>query len=307
MKKFILSLIALSFLAACEMPDVEGLNQTPKTTKQMGENLDEVKRLTLVKAGKDDLENPEHWNHVSPIPDKIWAGGKLFGENATNDEILDYVYLKLNALREVVPTKGFDENMEPIALTKEELAQVRVQKLAVLYGLMAVSSYMQDTKIADMVQVYINGNHNRQSAALSVLAMRAFFIRELLLKESFKIDNAKPETLYNSGAMKDAYAWLSKLDAVSRLQFKNKSLQIKVSVVDKTGNNLINFEEVHDESVRKMTAQMWQTALEKAKAGQKDFNVNSSDPAADAAEMDAQRAYIQKFEQKVQDWHAYLL
>jgi hypothetical protein len=306
MRKILLSLLFLTVITACELPDVKGLNETPKTTKQMGENLDEVKRLTLVKAGKEDLENPDHWDHISPIPDKIWAGGKLFGENGTNEEILDYVYLKLNALREVVPTYGLDENMEPIPVPSQELAKIRVQKLAVLYGLMAVSSYMQDAKISEMVTNYINANHNRQSTALAVLAMRAFFIRELLLKESFKIDSSKPETLYNSGAMRDAYTWLIRLDAVSRLQLRNKSLEIKVSVVDKTGNNLINFEEVHNLSSRQETAKMWQLALEKAQAGQKDFTANNSESNEDPGELEAQKSYIQRFQQKVQDWAEYL-
>lgn len=290
-------------LTACELPDTEGLNKTPQITAGLSDKMTEVERLTKLKAGKDDLENSDNYYDLSPIPEKLMAGGKLFGENATNAEIVDYVYLKLNALREVMPTKGLDEKGEPLPYTKEEIATIRVHKMGVLYALMTISTYMQDSKVTEMVNTYIYGNHNRRSTALAILALRAFFIREIYVKESLKIDSGKPEVLETSGAMSAGIEWMNKVDAVSSLDFSAKRLEIKVSVVDKTGNNLINFEEVHNEESRRLTKKMWETALDKAKAGMQQFSSFGTGSEADANELAAQQAYINAIDAKVQVWH----
>jgi hypothetical protein len=303
MKKSILlfPVFALT-LTACDLLDMpKKMDAMGDTTRGMSDKMSETNesiRLQKVAIALNMLNEPENQENLTPVPTGLLPGGKLFAESATVKEIVDYTYLILKQLEEVVPTKGLDADFNPIQLTEAELAKVRQQKLAQLYSIMIIASYAQDQKITAVIDQVINGNEVRQKTGLALLAMRAFFIREVLLKASLKIDKTASETLDNSGAMNEAITWLKQLDQISRL---NLRLPIQVKVKEKT-LNLIEFEEVHNEEARKATAQMWVVALGKAEDGVKSYNTNVAGGQDDRAEVSKQNQAISTMKSYVDSW-----
>ncbi|MGZ5278312.1 MAG: hypothetical protein ACXWC9_00100 [Pseudobdellovibrionaceae bacterium] len=306
MKKLILLPILALVLSACDALDApKNMVSMKETTEGMSEKMSQTNesiRLQKVAVALEMINDSKNQENLLPVPTGLLPGGKLFAETASTKEIIDYTYLILKQLEEVVPTKGLDKDGAPIALTEAELATVRQQKLAQLYGLMIIATYAQDAKVSAVIDQYIKGNDVRQKTGLALLAMRAYFIREVMLKASMKVDAGTAETLDNSGSMTEAINWLVKLDQVSKLKLK---LPIAVKVQEKT-QNLITFEELHDDDIRKETAKMWVMALSKAEEGVKSYNTNVTNPQEDTEELSKQNQAIVTMKTYVDSWSALL-
>ncbi len=307
MKKTFLLLPVLALaLTACDLLDMpkkmDGMKETTDGMSTKMSETNESIRLQKVAIALEMINKPENQENLTPVPTGLLPGGKLFAESATTKEIIDYTYLILKQIAEVMPSKGLDADMAPIALTDAELAGVRQQKLAQLYSLMIIASYAQDDKVNAIINQVILGNDVRQKTGLEFLAMRAYFIRDVLLKVSMKVDKDAPETLDNSGAMNEALSWLVKLDQVSKLKL-SAGLPIQYKV--KAAQNLFEIEEVHNDETRKLTAQMWVSALGKAEEGVKVYNTSMAGEDT-AAEVSKQNQAIATMKSYVDTWQALL-
>jgi len=323
MKKLILLPVFALVLSACDALDApKNMVSMKETTEQMSEKMsvtNEAIRMQKLSHALEMLNDPKNQAKWFPVPTKLIPGGKIFAETATTKEILDYTYLMLKDLEEVLPVKGITKapdltaeeitEMEKqsdqvimgeiVPLTDAELEVIRTEKWANLYSLMIIASYAQDEKISEIINSYIKGNDVRQKTGLALLALRAYFIREVLLKVSMKVDNGTAETLDNSGSMNEAIKWLVKLDQVSKLQLGG--YPIEVSVEEKT-QKLIYFKSFHNEAAKKATAQMWVLALGKAEAGVKVYNTKVTDAQVDANEVAKQNQAMATMKSYIDSW-----
>ncbi len=303
-------LIALA-LTACELPDVAGLNSMPKRTQDMSDKMDKtndaIHKQTLV-AALEQIDKADNQRFTYPIPTGVMAAAKVFGEEVHADELIEFTYLRLKELEEVQPAYGMDADGYAIDLTAEQKDGMRLQLKARLSGLQAIVSFAQDEKIEAIIQTEINGHGRYEETAYKLLALRANFIRDILLKLSLNL-GVEGETLSNSGMMKEAVKYLVKLDKISKLEFAD---QIKIDLKNDGNPDLIKFTEKQDLEGRQMTAELWQIALDKAKAGMqsyKEFSQNSTKPQNAAkvqAEVSSQEQVMATMQSYIESWRPLL-
>jgi hypothetical protein len=160
--------------------------------------------------------------------------GKAFAEEAHEDELLDYIYLKVKEIEEVNPSNGVDAQGNDIPLTPDQLSKLRVSKNGTLYSLFIISGFIPDQMLSDIVQHQILGGGRYQQTALNILMMRVIFLRDLMLDSDLL---EKP--LNNSGMMNKAIEYLAKIEYVLELPFVSQvSLHVKDGV-----NNMVDIED----------------------------------------------------------------
>lgn len=322
MKKLVLLPVIALALTACDALDApKNMVEMKQTTHEMSEKMStmtEAVRLQKVSIAIEKMNEPRNRAALFPVPTRLLPWGKLFAESATTKEIVDFVYVNLKEIEEVLETTGMTKAAdlteedykqsefvaigEPSALSEDELKMIRQDKWATLYSLMIISSYIPDEKINEIIGSYIRGNDVRQKTGLAILAMRAYFIREILLKQSLKVDAGTAETLDNSGAMNEAISWLVKLDQVSKLKLK---LPIEVKVQEKS-QKLLYFRSLHDDSARKATAEMWVRALSEAEEGTQAYATNVIDAQQDTEEIAKQKQAMATMKSYIASWKAVL-
>jgi len=296
--------IASLLLSACEGPDIKGLNSMPERTGEMSTKMDttnEAIRKQKLLLAVEQLNDPNNQKNIFPVPTGLMPAGKVFAETATPEELVEYTYNELKKIEENDPAYGMEEDGSPSPLSPQEKAVSRRDKFATLYALMIIAGFAQDEKVDQIIQHDINGNSRFQETGLEFLALRAFFLREILLKLSLKVDTSASETLETSGKMKEALKYLLKLDKISKLNLK-QTIQVKVE--HKGG--LMSFEEVQDNAGRKATAAIWQVAVDKAQAGAKLFQSTATTTTWDQSEAAAQEQTIEKIQAYADSWKVVL-
>jgi hypothetical protein len=316
MKKMMILVPAMTLaLTACEMPDIAGLNSMPQKTSEMSEKMDKtnegIHKQTLAGA-LTQMDSADNQAFTYPIPTGIMAGAEIFAEEARPDELMKFMHLRLSELREVEPTFGMDKDGYAVDPTPEQAAIIRLKKNARLAGLQAVAAFTQDAKVDLIIQSEIQNHGEFEDTAYEFLALRAYFLRDILLKMDLKLDADsafKDMNLDNSGKMKSAIKYLTKLDKISKLKLRNL---IQVDIKDEANPDFIKFSEIQNDEGRKKTAEMWQLALDKSKAGMQTFKTTSEDttkpqdPAGDQAELNAQAAAMATMQTYIDSWKALL-
>lgn len=260
------------------------------TNVNMQGTIDALHKQVLLTA-LQELDKPANKENIFPIPTGLMPAGKAFAEEATGEEIMELLYSKMREIEEVNPLKGMDHDGAPLSLTQEQLQVLRADKLAKLYSLMIIATFAPDESdvaedirnqvvkprhdvVSEIINSQINENGRYYDTAMAFFALRGYFLREVMLKLSLKVDASSAETLHTTGMMSDALKYLIKLDQISKVSFATKwplrPEQIKVHLHEKEFNLLV-FDEVQDLGTQRATAQIWQIALNKALAGMTDF------------------------------------
>lgn len=304
-----ISIFALTVLAlattACELPDVVGMNSMPKTTQGMSDKMtvtNEAIRKQKLLLAVQQLNDPKNQKDIFPVPTGLIPAGTLFAETATPEELIKYTYNELKKIEENDAVIGIEEDGSPTPLDAKEKAISRKEKYATLYSVMIIAAFAPDSAIEEIVRHDINGNSRFQKTALEFLALRAAFLRDILLAKSLGIESSSPDLLDNSGKMEEALKYLLKLDQVSKMDL-NYVIQVKIN--NKMG--LLSFEEVQDQAGRKATAAMWKLAVEKAKAGNKAYALSVKKYTEGVpAEQQKQMNAIDAMQSYAQSWETYL-
>ncbi len=314
MKKMMILVPVMTLaLTACEMPDIAGLNSMPQKTSEMSEKMDKtnegIHKQTLAGA-LTQMDSADNQAFTYPVPTGIMAGAEVFAEEARPDELMKFMHLRLSELREVDPIFGMDKDGYGIDPTPEQMAIVLLKKNARLAGLEAVAAFTQDAKVDSIIQTEIQSHGEFEDTAYEFLALRAYFLRDILLKMDLKLDaEFKDENLGNSGKMKSAIKYLTKLDKISKLKLRKV---IQVDIKDEANPQFKEFNEIQNDESRKKTAEMWQLALDKSKAGMQSFKTTSADtttpqdPAGDQTELNAQVDAMATMQTYVDSWKALL-
>lgn len=271
----IITFSALLVLTACELPDVKGMNKMPKQTQEMSDKMDDTNegiRLQKLFLAMEGLNKYENQQLILPLPTGLLAFGKKFAENATSSELVELTYNWISEIEEIIPINGLDKNSDMTELTEADLNKIRLQKTARLYSLMIIAGFAQEEKVDEIIKTEIRGYGRFQQYALNFLGLRAYFLREVMLKTSLKIDSSSDKTLSNSGMMNTALHFLTQLDKISKLPFAD---QVGFNINEKY-YNMISVKDYQDAEGRKKTADMWKLALEKALTGQQSYQTQTA-------------------------------
>lgn len=303
MKKTALILFAAFaplFMTGCELPDIAGLNSMPKTTGEMvgkmNETNDAIHKQTLLLA-LTELNKRENQENMFPVPTGLMPAGQVFAETATPEELIHLTYSELVKLQENTLVTGFGDD-GPTPLTEQDKSYSRFKKFAALSSLQVIAGFAQDEKVDEIIRHDIEGNSRFAEAGLAFLALRAYFIRDVLLKLSLKIDETSAKTLNNSGQMNEAIKYLKKLDKLSRLNFNNYPV-IQLKLENEAA--FTGFDE--NLTARRLeTPNMWALAIQKAVAGSEVFKNRAVPGSNQAAEIAAQNQAIQEMRNALAAW-----
>jgi hypothetical protein len=289
----ILPLVMSLFLTACELPDIEGLNSMSKITGSMNDKLGDTKeklhQQTLLLA-LTELNKRENQENIYPVATGLMPAGKAFAEEATVHELIELTNLEIKKLEENTMVTGFGKQ-GPLPLNEQEQNYSNLRKYATLSSLQVIAGFAQEEKVDEIIQCVIDGSDENVEACTAFLALRTFFLREVLLKLSLKIDASSAKTLNSSGKMNAAIKYLKKLEKITNLAMTYPSIRLAI----KGEAEFIGF----DEDVKahsSETFELWNLALEKAYAGMKVYE--QSGPSR-AAELAAQQQAIQEMQQRI--------
>jgi hypothetical protein len=228
--------------------------------------------------------------------------GKAFAEEAHEDELLDYIYLKIKEIQEVNPSNGVDANGNDIPLTTEQLNRLRINKMGTLYSLFIISGFIPDQILSNMVQHQILEGGRYYETTLNILMMRVIFLRDLMLDSDLL---EKP--LINAGMMTEAIKNLTKIEYVLELPF---SSQVRLQVVDGV-NHLVEVKDslTADGSLAATRAE-WKKAYNNALDGAQAFQKQSltgdaqKDETLYRREMAAQSQALSTMKKYADKWSA---
>jgi hypothetical protein len=289
-------------LAACEMPDIAGLNSMPNKTGEMADKMDTtneaIHKQTLLLA-LVELNKRENQENIFPVPTGLMPAGKVFAEEARPNELIELTYNELKKLEENTMISGIDKD-GPVALTPQEENYARMRKVAALSSLQIIAGFAQDEKIEAIINTDIKGNSRFKDTALAFLALRAYFLRDVLLKLSLKVDASSAETLNTSGKMNEAIKYLVKLDKISKSSDTQDIPTIQLKLKGQAA--FIGFEE-NETARRSETPALWALALQKAQEGSKSYQTNASTSSNAAAEMKAQESAMETMKSYVNSWN----
>lgn len=263
LKNILILSAAVMALSACELKGaIQSVREMPdkidSTNGQITKTNDAVHKQAL-QVAIDEMAKPENQAKLSPLPSAMMPFGKAFAETAYEDELLDYIYLKIKEIEEVNPMNGVDANGNDVPLTSDQLNQLRISKNGTLYSLFIISGFIPDQVLSSIVQHQVVEGGRYQETALNILMMRVIFLRDLMLDSDLL---EKP--LNNSGMMNEAIKDLMKIQYVLTLPFVAKvSLHVKDGV-----NNLVDMSDslTADGSLA-ATVGEWQKAYNNALAG----------------------------------------
>src|SRR6185312_15227007 len=264
LKNIIILLVATMALSACELKSaIQAVRDMPG---QLATTNGAVHKQELAQD-MDGMQKPENQELLSPLPTRLMPYAKDFAETANQDELLLYINSKIVEIEKVNPSNGVDANGNDIPLTPDQLSKLSTSKNGTLYSLFAISGYIPDQMISNIVQQQIVGNGLYQQLSLNILMMRVIFWRDLMLDSDLL---AKPLT--NAKMMNEAISYLSKIEYVLELPFVS---QVSLNVVDGV-HNLVNFSDALTKSGSlDATVGEWKKAYNDALSGAQAYQKQS--------------------------------
>lgn len=216
MKKLIMVLSVLS-LAACAK--IDRALEIPDKMDRLGNNTEELKRLTIIAEMKKELEDEKNYRIVSPVPYDLNAAAKKAAENFKVDEVVPWTY---NLLSKVNNAK-FEENFgKPVEGNEAEALQFERNKIGTMSALAAVSAFLPEATINEMITL-VRTSEEYTPTVLAIFAMRAYFINNVLMKE--KYGSAK---LTEIGTVEKAIYYNQQVEKLLRLEFA-PSIKIQIT------------------------------------------------------------------------------
>lgn len=172
-----------------------------------------IHKQTLLVALSDILKE-ENSRNLNPFPAGMFPGGKAFGEEATQQELVELTYLFLRDIAEITPDESKPLKDESGNFTAYAI-EFDHQKMVKLNALMAIAAFTPQSTIEAIVANQIGERYEEDAYAF--LALRTIAIKSFLLEQGLY---AKKVT--NPGKFDKALEYLKQIDYVAQLPFAEK-------------------------------------------------------------------------------------
>lgn len=197
-------------LGGCGAKDaIDGTKQMPgKMDRMLGEmnrTNGKVEQQCAVLTF-DGMLKEEYGRELIPIPFDLMAFAREFGKCASDEQVVELVYIWVKRLNEVT--------MELPAPTEEQTNQFNHRKLHIYSALQAMSGLLEQPKLERIIDREIYGAGRYQDSALTMLMLRAQFLRDVLLEASLF-----SEGLTNVGKVEKAVEYAEQIEYLARLAF----------------------------------------------------------------------------------------
>ena len=202
---------ALAFSSCAKLDSVMDKAETiPGKMDSLNTNMDELKRLTIVGEMKKELEDTKNYKVLAPVPVDLNAAAKKAAENFTIDEVVPWVY---NLLQKINEAKFEDNYGRPAKPDDAQAVEFEQNKLGTMSAISAVCGFLPESMINQMLVAIDNGDEDA-ATMVSMFAMRAYFINNVLMKEKYA-----PSKLTSIGAVEKAIFYNKQVENLLRLPY----------------------------------------------------------------------------------------
>ena len=227
-----------------------------ETNGKMEKMVKAIHNQTLDVALTDILkpENTKYVNGMIPNPASMMVPGKIFAEEATADELVQFTYITLLEINSAQPDESLkikpaaaakvddkvkadaagvagtpakakveDQDAPESDFSQETKDTVDSNKNIKLYMLQVVAGLTPQATVERMIQEQITSNGRYEASAYNFLALRHRFITDFMLEASLLEGR-----LNNPGMFEEALKYMGYLKFIEKLPFAK---QIKVEVM----------------------------------------------------------------------------
>jgi hypothetical protein len=232
-----LTLLALSMtlVAGCKAVDAMDNTETMKTdlasmkqtmngmngtTGHLDSGTTELTRLAKVAKADDALDMSKHdYTFYLPPPGEILAGGQLFGENANEKELLDWMFAHIKEMNESVPDGSMQDNTLVGGYPAKYVSKFNTDQMVRGVILQSVAGQIPQDMIQKLIQDQIYGGGSRADVVQQILMLRAMFLDSFLIdKDAFHV----PVKQWDIGMARKASEHISNLRFITQLPFADK-------------------------------------------------------------------------------------
>ncbi len=213
MKLFILCATSLVLFSCGKLDSVldKADNVIPNQLDKTNSRLSEVERKTVLAAMKPELEDSKNYQILSPVPYDLMAPGKLFGENVTAQEVIEWTYNHMSKINNA----RYDDNFgKPVDANDSEAIAYERKKLGLFNALCVVATFLPENVVDQLISKVYTSEEYASTTIMNILAMRAYFIQKVMLKEKYA-----PSKLTDIGAVEAAIGYNQSLEKILKLSF----------------------------------------------------------------------------------------
>ena len=216
---FVVLMPLVLILAGCGAS--EALDATKSMPGKMKEMLEQARHTNnkvdrqAVLIPFNEMFKAENGRVLSPVPFRLMPYAREFAENASAEELSEFVYLAMKELNEATPDSG-------ITGPPEAADSFNHRQLHLYSALAAVSGFIPEAKVGAIIAAQIHGGGRFSQAVKQMLMLRVRFLRDVLLEASLF---SRP--FEQVGAIEEAIRYVDQIEAIARLPFaKEISLRI---------------------------------------------------------------------------------
>lgn len=222
MKNLIFVLALVAVLPACKALDAadatinmqDQMGNMLKTTKEMQEETSKLTsaiHLQKMDAALKTIYSPENTQAIVPPSSGLLAGAKVFAEEGTAIELVEYTYV---TLKEIDKT----ELKDSLKAIPAEVEKFNHGKKIKFVALEAIAAQTSTSVVKNIIQEQILGGGGRyEDVAYSFLMLRALFLYDFYLQSG-----VLGGPLNNMGKLEKAYEYLSQLEFIASQPFADK-------------------------------------------------------------------------------------
>lgn len=201
---------------ALDMPDkMDGMSAKMDGMK---EKMGSLERLTKVSESVKALKDEKNYKILSPIPSDLIPWAKIAAENMlVDDELVPFIYINMKQ----ISTSRFDDNNPGLAYDDPAAIKFEMNKVGLFNGLAAVCGFLPEEKVTAILN-RLSTSEEYSKTALAILAMRYYFIQNVLMAEKYK-----EAELVDMGAIEEAIKYNLSLERINTLNFVD---EIKTAV-----------------------------------------------------------------------------
>jgi hypothetical protein len=267
---------------------MDGMNDKMESmNKKMDSTNDAMKKTVDGVHGQElllPLENmltTESLEYIVPVPTALMPFAKKFAEAATPAELMDLTLVWLNQINNVTPIGNVDTEGKAKDMTEEELNSLRKHRIGKTMALAAIAGFTPQNIVEQVIEINIKHSSRHLPTAYKFLALRAFFIKEVLLEKSL-LDGL----MSSVGILEDSVKYMNYLSYLVNLSFA-KSIAVHTTGLSEVFYEDINYS-LNDENVKAIDA-TWVKIKTKAEIDLADYqprNVTGDKTEDDAAYAD---------------------
>ncbi len=222
MKLFILTICALGLFSCGKIDDLHNAatEVIPAKMQQLANNTDELKRKETIKTATLELNDPKNYKDLSPVPYDILPWAKIAAENMlVDEELVPFIYTKIQKIE----TVRYDDNNlgKSYDINDPACVQFEMNKVGVFNVVAAIAAFLPEDKV-DRLLVRLNESDEYTTTTIQILALRAYFINNVLMNEKYKQNK-----LVDVGSVEAAIKYNKSLERILRLPFAS---EIKIEI-----------------------------------------------------------------------------